>query len=160
MPVSVAAALAVVLAISANPADAGEDTSVLQAGKWRSTTRFSEISIPGLPPQVAEMMRQQMGRGSAVEYCLKPEDIRRPGAQSLGGAEAEHCRYDEWSHTGGKMQATIVCEIPGRGNMRARMVGTGSSTSYRATIDSTITDPQQGTIRMKGTVSGERTGDC
>lgn len=160
LPAIAAAASAFVCVVSASPAGAGEDGSVLQAGKWRSTTQFSEISIPGVPPQVAQMMRQHMARGNTVEYCLKPEDIRRPGAESLAGDGAQDCRYEEWSHTGGKMRATILCQIPGRGSMRTLMVGTGSSTRYSTDIDTTITDPRQGTMRMKGTVSGERLGAC
>ena len=154
------AAPVIALAISAGQAGADESASDLQAGKWRSTTQFNEVSIPGLPPQVAQMMRKQMSRKQTVEYCLKPEDIRRPGAQSLGGDRAKDCRYDEWSYTGGKMRATIICTVRGQGSMRTSMVGAGSPTNYNANIDSTITNPQLGNIKMKGTVSGERIGAC
>lgn len=153
------AAAAAVFVMSAGPAGASDD-SALQPGKWRSTTQFSDISIPGMPPQVAQMMRQQMARGTSVEYCLKPEDVRRPGAEALGNDQTQDCRYEEWSHTGGKMRATIVCKMEGKGTMRSVMVGTGSSTSYRTTIDTTITHPQQGVMNMKGTVSGQRIGAC
>lgn len=156
----VVAAPVVVLAIPAGQAGADDTASVLQAGKWRSTTQFNEVSVPGLPPQVAQMMRKQMGRKQTVEYCLKPEDIRRPGAQSLGSDGAKDCRYDEWSYAGGQMRATIVCTVSGQGSMRTSMVGTGSPASYRANIDSTIANPQLGNIKMKGTVSGERIGAC
>lgn len=156
----VAAVPAVVLVVATGQASAGEGGMNLQPGKWRSTTRFNDVSIPGLPPQVAQMMRKQLGRTQSTEYCIGPEDIRRPGAGSLGGEGAGDCRYDEWSYTGGRMRATIVCTVQGQGSMRSSMIGTGSSTSYSADINTTISNPQFGNIEMKGVVSGERTGDC
>ncbi|MCA1749364.1 MAG: DUF3617 domain-containing protein [Parasphingopyxis sp.] len=132
----------------------------MATGKWRSTIEFTEFDIPGLPPSVAGMVRSQLGRSQTTEYCVTPDDLRRPSADAMGGEGAENCEYEDWSYRGGEMRAVLVCEIPGQGRARMEMTGTGTPTTYRSTIASEMSGTQMGTIRMNGTVTGERIGDC
>lgn len=132
----------------------------MQAGKWRSTVQFTEVEIPGLPPQMAQMMRSQMGQPYSTEYCVSSEDLRRPKAEALGGRGAEDCSYEDWSYANGRMRMALVCEVEGQGRMRTVIEGSGAPTEYQGTVNSMMTGGQMSTMRMSGKVSGQRIGDC
>lgn len=132
----------------------------MATGKWRSTIAFTDFDIPGLPPSMAGMVRSQLGRTHTSEYCVTPEDLQRPSADAMGGEGAENCEYEDWSYRGGRMRAVLVCTIPGQGQSRMVMEGSGSPTAYRSTVTSEISTRQMGTITMRGNVTGERIGDC
>lgn len=131
----------------------------IQPGKWRSTTQFSSVSIPGLPPQVAGIVKKQFAKPQSFDYCLKPEDIGS-GPDALGGKGAKNCKYEKWEYRGGRMSAIMVCTMKGQGTLRQVMDGTGSPTGYSANVDTTITGGKMGTMRMKGRVTGKRLGSC
>lgn len=155
---AIAAAAPFALAAMQAPPDAA--IAEMQTGKWRSTIEFTEFDIPGLPPSVAGMVRSQLGRTQTTEYCVTPDDLRRPSADALGGEGAENCDYEEWSYRAGRMRAVLVCNIEGQGRARMEMEGTGSPSAYRSTVSSQITGTQMGTISMRGNVAGERIGEC
>lgn len=157
-PVTIAATTAA--ALSAADYAGAESPAVMQAGKWRSTTQFSQVDMPGLPPQVSGMVAKQMGRGQSFEYCLKPEDVRQPGPNAMGGKNARDCEYEEWSYSQGRMHAVLVCNVKGQGRLRQVMDGTGSSTGYAARVETTIIGGKMGPIHMKGRVTGQRIGGC
>ncbi|NYH95035.1 DUF3617 domain-containing protein [Novosphingobium marinum] len=156
---AVAIACGAIAMVSA-PLDAAEEPSMMQPGKWQSTTTFSKIDMPGMPPQVAGMMKKMMGRQQSVSYCVKPEDIGRPGPDAMGGKNAKDCKYEDWSYNGGRMRATIVCKVKGQGTMRMKMAGSGSPTAYNADVDTTITGSKMGPMHMVGKVSAKRIGSC
>lgn len=155
-----AAPLCAPLILAAVQAPPERGIAEMRTGQWRSTIEFTEFDIPGLPASMADMVRGSLGRTQTTEYCVTPDDLRRPSADALGGEGAENCDYEDWSYRGGEMRAVLVCNIPGQGRARMVMEGSGSPTAYRSTISSEISGTQMGTIRMSGNVTGERIGDC
>lgn len=159
IPAMVAMAISAGATLIADTVEA-QAPPTMQAGKWRTTTQFSSIDIPGIPAQVRGMVTKQMGKPQSYEYCLKPEDIGRPGPDALGGKNAKDCHYEDWDYANGRMRAVLVCTIKGQGRLRQVMSGTGSPTNYSANVDTTITGGKMGAMRMKGTVTGQRLGGC
>lgn len=150
---------AAALGVVASQAGAQGPSEMLQAGQWQSTTSIADVTIPNLPPQMAGLVKSQFRKPQTVTYCIKPEDLKRPGAQAMGGKNAKDCEYEEWSYSGGKMHAVVVCKANG-GTLRMVTDGTGSSTAYSARFNTTISGSQMGAMTMKGTVSGKRIGEC
>ena len=54
----------------------------------------------------------------------------------------------------------VICNVQGAGQAVIQISGTGGPTSYSGTTNMTITGGPMGTMRMSGTASGERIGDC
>lgn len=129
-------------------------------GKWRTSTTVTDMSVPGLPPQIAQMMKGRLQKGSSVETCITPEQASQPPAEAMGAREGSDCKYETFSFSGGKLSAVMVCNVKGQGTMRSLVNGTVSGSSYTMTTDTTIDNPRTGAMKVKGTVKGERIGDC
>ncbi|PEQ14479.1 hypothetical protein B2G71_02525 [Novosphingobium sp. PC22D] len=129
-------------------------------GKWRSSTKITDISIPGMPPQVANMVKGRMGQSYSVDTCITPEQASRPPSEALGARKGSDCKYEDFSFSGGKMHAVMVCNVKGQGTMRSIVDGTVSGGGYTMNTNTTINNGKTGTMRFKGTVTGQRIGDC
>lgn len=149
---------------SVSPAEIAERVDAAdikpQPGRYRSTVEIQELDIPGAPPQMAEMMRSQMG-SQTNEYCLTQEESER-GFEEMArqSQEGSDCQVEKFDAAGGKIDARMACTMPGQGKMTMTMVGTGSSTGSEMdmTMKGNFAGPQESTIRMK--VNHERIGDC
>lgn len=154
--VAMAGGVALPLAVSGLSA-AG---SGMTPGKWRSSTKITDMSIPGLPPQVAQMMKGRMGQSYSVDTCITPEQASKPPSEALGARKGSDCKYEKFSFSGGKLSAVMVCSVKGSGTMRSIVNGSVSGTGYTMTTDTTINNSSTGAMKVKGTVTGTRIGDC
>jgi hypothetical protein len=134
--------------------------SGMAPGKWRSSTTITDMTIPGLPPQVAQMVKGRMGQSYSVDSCITPEQASRPPSEALGARKGSDCKYENFSFSGGKLSAVMVCNVKGQGQMRSIVNGTVSGTGYTMTTDTTIDNARTGAMKVKGTVTGKRIGDC
>jgi hypothetical protein len=171
-------AIAMLAACNSNPSVKAENASVadvaaatkdavkLEPGKWETTVAILSIEGPGLPPGMADAMKQQ-GKAQRVETCLTPEQAEKPPQDMLGAAK--NCTYEKFEMGGGTMSGTLVCKgAPGMpaGEMRASMSGKFASTSYDVTSESTMDmpatpgGPAGGKVTTKTQVSGKRLGAC
>ena len=151
----------------AEVAEATKDAVKLEPGKWETTVAILSIEGPGLPPGMADAMKQQ-GQAQKVETCLTPEQAEKPPQDMLGAAK--NCTYEKFEMGGGKMSGTLVCKgAPGMpaGDMRASMSGNFASTSYDITSESTMSMPtapggaaKGGKVTTKTQITGKRVGAC
>lgn len=141
----------------AEVAAAAKDAVKLEPGKWETTMTILSIDGPGLPPGMAEAMKQQ--KTQKVETCLTAQQAEKPPQDMLGAAK--NCTYEKFEMGGGKMSGTLVCKPqPGMPTeMRASMSGKFASTSYDITSDMTMTTAG-GKMTTKTQVSGKRLGAC
>lgn len=131
----------------------------IQPGMWRSTSTITDISIPGLPANVLEMVRGRFGQGYTSEQCISADDLN-PDSALFAGENQENCEYRDFSYSGGAMRVELVCDTQGAGQAVIEVSGTGGPASYSGTTNMTITGGPMGTMRMSGTARGERIGDC
>ncbi|MEG3086988.1 DUF3617 domain-containing protein [Sphingomonas sp. PB4P5] len=171
-------AIALLSACNSNPTVKAENASVadvaaatkdavkMEPGKWETTVAILSIEGPGLPPGMADAMKQQ-SKSTKVETCLTPEQAAKPPQDMLGAAK--NCTYEKFEMGGGKMDGTLVCKnMPGMptGEMRASMSGTFASTSYDVVSEATMDMPAMGgaqkgaKVITKTQVSGKRLGAC
>jgi hypothetical protein len=151
----------------AEAAEAMQDAVKLQPGKWETTMAILSVDGPGIPPEMASAMKQQM-QAHKVETCLTPEQAAQPPQDMFGMAKS--CTYEKFEMAGGKMTGTLSCKnAPGMppGEMRASMSGKFASTGYDLKTESTMDMPAipggpaaGGKVTTTTQVTGKRLSDC
>ncbi|MDQ8758060.1 DUF3617 domain-containing protein [Sphingosinicella sp. LHD-64] len=159
--------LAPVLALVA-ACSQGPDT--IQPGQWEMAVQMTEFDAPGAPPEVANQMRAMMATGQSQTQarCITPEEAANPtrGMMNPSG-QAEGCTYTEQTFAGGRIQIAGSCPVPGnRGTVKTTMTGSYTATTMETRLNSEIdagANAPPGApriVRMGGTMTGRRTGDC
>jgi hypothetical protein len=147
----------------------GGGSDQIQPGMWETTTRMTEIEVPGMPPEIAQQMKAQMQNQSQTQsQCITPEQAANPAGNVLNqGSDAQGCNFSDSTFAGGRINVRGTCPGPG-GQGSATMSWEGSYTAttmegriraeVQAPAGAAATGPQ--TIRMSGTLSARRTGEC
>lgn len=147
--------------VAAKVKASGMDTQFVAPGHWQMTMTIREMSVPGLPPQMAERMKTHMGQAKVHESCLTPEDVKKPKGDFFGAAD-KSCRYDHFTMGGGKIDALMKCN-GGEGARTMTMTGTYSADAYHMAVASTGPgapgNPMTG-MSMKMDMDAKRTGEC
>ena len=138
--------------------------AALQPGQWESTIQFTEFDVPGMPPEMANQMRQMMGQPQTNRSCMTPEDAANPAGDMVSGEGNQNCQFSESTFSGGTIRVRGTCRDPSGGTSQMSMQGSFTATSMQARI----TTEQQGgagapagqSMRMSGNLSARRVGDC
>lgn len=139
---------------------AGNGEAFIRPGKWVSTVTFEEMTAPGMPPQVAEQMRQRMGEGRRYESCLTEEQAQRP-SEDFFAQNNEQCRYEHFTMKGGNIDAQMRC-AQGDFSQVMEMEGSYSPDSYQMRMTTSFDGAPEpaGDMRMRMRVDAERVGEC
>ncbi|HKR23711.1 MAG TPA: DUF3617 domain-containing protein [Allosphingosinicella sp.] len=147
----------------------GGSAVTLQPGQWEMTTTMTNIEVPGAPAAMAEQMRTAMANQPRTENeCITPEEAANPlGNMMNQGGGTQGCTFSEQTFAGGVIRMAAACPAPqGGGSMRTNLNGTYTATTMEAQISAEV-DAGANTpagmprnIRMSGTMTGRRTGDC
>ena len=142
--------------------EAGSDGSFVDPGRWETKVSLLDIEVPGMPPQMAQQMKQTMGKLQDNTYatCLTDADVKKPKEDFFAGKDNE-CRYDNFTMGGGKIDAVMHC---GKGGAKQtmQMAGTYSPESYEMQM-STKTESGGAEARgmaMRMRVEAHRIGEC
>lgn len=132
--------------------------SMVQPGLWESKVSVLEMNIPGMPPQYAAKMKEEMAkqRNESSKHCVKPEDVKKPKEDFFGADKS--CRYDHFTMGGGKIDIAMVCKQENMTNTTT-MSGTYTPTTYSMDMNMNGSGPQQG-MTMKMHVDAQRVGEC
>lgn len=134
-----------------------------EPGKYRVTTKFTKVSIPGLPPAAAANAGKMFSNtGQSTEFCLTPQQASMGFEEMTKRAAQGKCTYDRFNAVGGRLDAAMTCET-GRGmTTKSHVTGTFSPTGSNMTMVSEATVPglPGGRMEMEGSVVTERLGDC
>ena len=138
------------------------DELFVRPGKWQSEVTIEEISLPGLPPEMAEQMKATLAQHQQqnFESCLTEEEARRPKEDFFAGGNNQ-CRYDHFTMGDGRIDARMRCEQQGATQVMD-MDGTYSPESYTMRM-STSTQSGEGSaaaMTMKMRVDSKRVGAC
>jgi hypothetical protein len=137
----------------------------LQPGMWETTVQFTSIDLPGAPPAQLAAMRAMMGHPQTSSSCITPAEAANPTQRMMNPASnGNACQFSESTFAGGSIRVHGTCQAPGRGTSQTNMEGSYTATTMTATISSEMHAPA-GTpgpqsVRMSGTLSARRTGDC
>lgn len=141
-----------------------------QAGQYQATAEFLKFEIPGMPPEIANRMREGMARETAVNhsYCVTDRQARMTAQDRLrqmSRAQGD-CAFRNFDVSGDTVNATLVCSaLPGGAGATMTMTGTMGTTQSDMRINTRMTPPAgaaaatgAATIEMR--VKTRRTGDC
>ena len=81
-------------------AQAGGSDNFVRPGLWESKVTIEEMSMPGMPPEMASKMPSFEGRVETGQSCLTAEEAKRPKEDFFAG-DNKNCRYDHFTMSGG-----------------------------------------------------------
>jgi hypothetical protein len=155
---SVTAENASVSEVAEKVAKVQADGQFIAPGRWESTMTIREMTMPGLPPEMAETMKGHMGQKKTAVSCLTPQDVKKPKEGFFGGANSG-CRYDRFIMADGKIDGVMKCS--GQGMERTMtMSGNYAPDTYNMTVASEGTGQGPAAMTMKMTLEAKRTGAC
>lgn len=150
---------ALLVLLPALAACGGASTSI-QPGQWETTTSFSTIEAPGMPPAALEAMRSQLASQTHTQSsCITPEQAANPAGDMMNsGGGPNGCQFSKSTFAGGVIDVQGTCPGPG-GNMTMGWQGRYTATTMEGQF---TTEVQQGPQRMRmiGQMNSRRTGDC
>jgi hypothetical protein len=144
--------------------EAGADSMFVNPGKWQSKVTIEQFEVPGMPPQMAQRMKETMAKFQerSFETCLTKEDAKRPKEDFFTGKNSA-CRYDHFTMGDGKIDALMRCGGGEGGAVQVMsMTGTYSPEAYAMRMAMTREGgpkPSAGTT-MKMRVESHRIGEC
>lgn len=142
--------------------EAAADDSFVEPGKWQTKFTLLDIDMPGMPPQMAQQMKQTMTKvqDNTYDTCLTPADVKRPKEDFFAGRNND-CRYDHFTMSGGKIDAAMRCERKGSETMTMAINGSYSRDSYEATMAMDVTGGPGGKgMKMRSRSESHRVGEC
>lgn len=142
---------------------AGGTGSFVNPGRWVSKVTIEQMTMPGIPAGAAAQMKSLAGQVQTHESCLTPEEVKQPKADFFAGND-KNCRYDHFTMAGGKIDAQMTCQAPGKGDsaMKMTMAGTYSGDAYQMEMGMTSDagDALTKGMAMKMRVDANRVGQC
>jgi len=148
--------------VAAKVREAGADGSFVDPGRWETKVSLLDMQVPGMPPQMAQQMKQTMGRMQNNTYatCLTEADVKKPKEDFFAGRN-RNCRYDHFTMSGGRIDAALNC--PGRGSesMAMTITGTYARDHYEATMAMDVSGGSRGQgMKMRSHSESRRVGEC
>ena len=144
--------------------DSGATRTMVRPGKWSSTVAILEMNSPGMPPEMQQKMKAEIGQPRTVEACLTAEQVDNP--ERMIGTVPASCRYDRYTMGNGKMNGKMRCETNGM-VQEMTVAGTYSDDQYSLTIDNKTSAPAGavagqpvGAMSIKMKVDSRRIGEC
>jgi hypothetical protein len=131
--------------------------SMVEPGLWESKVTVLDMNIPGMPPQYADRMKQEIAnhRNESSRHCIKPEDIKKPKEDFFGADKS--CRYGHFTMGGGKIDIQMVCKQENM-TQTVNLAGAYTPTTYSLDMNSAGNGPQQA-MTMKMHVDAKRVGE-
>ena len=137
----------------------GGGSNTIQPGQWEMTTRFSSVEIPGMPEAMAKQMQQQMANQAQTQTtCITPAQAANP-AGGMFSQDPQGCNFTEQTFSGGTIRVRGTCQVPGQGQMQMSWEGRYTETTMEGNYTADVSGGPQ-SMRMRGTMTGRRTGDC
>jgi Protein of unknown function (DUF3617) len=145
------------------------NAQALTPGEWSTSTQITAVDMPGAPEKAKVMLaaisKAMVGKKTASENCVTPEQAKKPDANMFAGANSGSCTFEKFSMAGGRMDAVMNCAQPGSpGKMKMTMNGPygGDSYSLASQIQMSGGPGMAGAAGMtiSATNTGKRIGAC
>lgn len=145
--------------VSNKVAAASASGQFVSPGRWETTMKITDISMPNAPAGMAEQMKGKMPSKSVVS-CLTPEEAKAPKGNFFGGQR--DCTYDHFTMANGTLDAKMVCKAQGATRTMV-LKGRYSADTYQMTVESSGNNGQKGPMAgmsIKMEMNAQRTGEC
>jgi hypothetical protein len=134
--------------------------TLIRPGEWQSDTTVTEMSMPGLPPQIQAQMKKVMTSQQTHSFtsCVTQADAKRPKEDFFAGKNNQ-CRYDHFTMAGGKIDAAMHCTSEGH-DTTMKLNGKYSAESYQMDVEMNASGGPEGSMSMKSHTVSHRIGEC
>ena len=132
-------------------------STAMQPGQWEFVTTMTELDMPGSPPDMVEAARSGIGRPRTESRCVSPEEAADPAARLMQRRNATNCDYSRTIFADGRIDIAGRCTSADGDPMEVALTGDFTAIDMRGAISA---DVANGTMRMRGTMTARRTGDC
>lgn len=132
----------------------------MKPGEWEVTAEMVDNKITGAPAGMPAMPQQAK---VVTKNCLTAAQAEKPTAMFGQGMEQfkNSCTYDSFQMSGGKIDATMHCDLPQGQKVTATTHGTFTDTSMSSESESEVTGMPNGmSVSTKMKVTGRRIGEC
>ena len=136
----------------AAPAMAAETT---RPGQWETRTAIPDVSMPGAPPGLAEMMK---GKPHTSRHCVTPEQAAA-GPKELFAKSEGQCQFTRFNMAGGKIDTVMQCKQRQGDTMNGVTKGSYTPTTYTTNTRLEMTG-QRGKMVMLSSGTGKWLGPC
>ena len=75
-------------------------TGTIQPGNWETTTRFTTVEVPGMPPAMAKQMQAQLASQPPQTRCITPAEAANPTGGMMGSQNPQGCTFTEQTFSG------------------------------------------------------------
>lgn len=139
-----------------------------QPGLYATTTRLVAFEVPGLPPEQADRIRQQMtGLTSEPQpQCLTRQQAERGFEDMLRqigeGINEQQCAFTAFDTDGSRLSASLSCSGAAGVRAEAKFAGTSEADGFDLAMDLEAKNAliPGGSMTMRFTVKADRIGDC
>lgn len=173
LPAAAALPLVLVLAACGDSAEEVSDTGEMaealadgptpQPGQYTTTTEVLEFNIPGLSPEMRDMMQSALAEGAqeGSSYCLTAADTANSREEMIRNMTESDCTVQRFDMAGGNIDAALSCPAGGEGltgdvTLNGTMTDTGADMTM--SFKTQVPDTGEATIRMRMVTN--RVGDC
>lgn len=138
-------------------AEAGSDADFrVEPGRYRSTINVTNISLGGLPKEIAARMPRQQ----SFEYCVTPEQSAK-GLEAIKHQMADgQCQFESFKASDGKVESVFTCNAKGGFAMKSSSHGTYTERGSQVAVVANAQLPGGHSMHIEETVKAERIGDC
>lgn len=132
----------------------------MKPGQWEVKIAFDKVEAPGMPAEMADKMKVQMGKGMTEKSCMTKEQAETPGGDFFGAPPEANCTFDTLDRSGNSMKVAMTCKPAGNLVVKSKMDGTFAAETYSMNIEQSTEGMPMGAIKMTGKIEGKRVGDC
>lgn len=137
-------------------------------GLYATTTKLVAFEVPGLSPEQADRIRQQMtGLTSEPQpQCLTREQAERGFEDMLReigeGINEQQCAFTAFDADGSRVSASLSCSGAAGVRAEAKFAGTSKADAFDLTMDLEAANAMipGGSMTMRFNVKAQRIGDC
>ena len=141
---------------------AGGSEQFIRPGKWQTRVTVEDIAIPGMQAAAQAQMKGLFAQQQnvTIDYCVTPEEARRPGGKFFTGKNSGNCRYETFTMSGGKVDAVMRCPGEPSGSMTMKMAGTYTPDSSTTRSEMVVSGGREGSMTIKARTEARRVGAC
>ena len=129
-------------------------------GRYETRFKIIKMDMPGMPPEMLGMMKQQLGKVETSISCLTKEEAEKSEENFFKPpkTEGDDCKYNHFKMGDGKIEAHMSCQ-DGDAAQNMQMSGTYGSDAYAMNVKADgNSGPQEMSMEME--IESKRVGDC
>jgi len=143
---------------AAGNAVAAADAVKVRPGLYKFSTEILEISIPGMPADIAKQTANSMASSTSVTQCISEEEAEQAAKDMVskqGQAADGGCTFKKYEISGSAIDTEMTCSGAGGESGTIRTTGTIGAEGMDVVAEAEFPG-----MKTRTRVKTERVGDC